>query len=35
MGGSQQVRAAQKLSDLPAVRERAVEVLRQLDAGEL
>lgn len=32
---AQQVRAAQKLSDLPAVRERAVEVLRRLDAGEL
>ena len=31
----QQVRAAQRLSDLPAVRERAVEVLRRLDAGTL
>jgi deoxyribodipyrimidine photolyase-related protein len=30
-----QVRAAQKLADLPAVRERAAEVLRLLDAGEL
>jgi deoxyribodipyrimidine photolyase-related protein len=30
-----QVRAAQKLADLPAVRERADEVLRLLDAGEL
>ena len=30
-----QVRAAQLLGDLPAVRERAVEVLRLLDAGEL
>lgn len=32
---AQQVRAAQKLSDLPAVRERATEVLRMLDAGTL
>jgi len=32
---AQQVRAAQRLSDLPAVRERAVEVLRRLDAGTL
>ncbi len=32
---AQQVRAAQRLGDLPAVRERAVEVLRRLDAGEL
>ena len=31
----QQVRAAQRLNDLPAVRERAVEVLRRLDAGTL
>jgi deoxyribodipyrimidine photolyase-related protein len=31
----QQVRAAQKLGDLDAVRERATEVLRLLDAGEL
>jgi deoxyribodipyrimidine photolyase-related protein len=31
----QQVRAAQKLSDLPAVQQRAVEVLAMLDAGEL
>ena len=31
----QQVRAAQKLSDLPAVRERASEVLGLLDRGEL
>jgi deoxyribodipyrimidine photolyase-related protein len=31
----QQVRAAQKLADLPAVRERATEVLALLDAGEL
>jgi deoxyribodipyrimidine photolyase-related protein len=30
-----QVRAAQKLSDLPAVQQRAVEVLAKLDAGEL
>jgi deoxyribodipyrimidine photolyase-related protein len=30
-----QVRAAQKLTDLPAVRERATEVLALLDAGEL
>jgi deoxyribodipyrimidine photolyase-related protein len=30
-----QVRAAQKLSDLPAVRQRATEVLALLDAGEL
>ncbi|MEI6496023.1 MAG: cryptochrome/photolyase family protein [Actinomycetota bacterium] len=30
-----QVRAAQKLADLPAVRERAADVLRLLDAGEL
>jgi hypothetical protein len=29
------VRAAQKLADLPAVRERATEVLALLDAGEL
>jgi deoxyribodipyrimidine photolyase-related protein len=32
---AQQVRAAHRLSDLPAVREQAVEVLRRLDAGEL
>jgi deoxyribodipyrimidine photolyase-related protein len=32
---AQQVRAAQRLSDLPAVRERAAEVLALLDAGEL
>jgi deoxyribodipyrimidine photolyase-related protein len=32
---AQQVRAAQRLSDLPAVRERAAEVLGLLDAGEL
>jgi len=32
---AQQVRAAQRLADLPAVRERAVEVLRRLDAGDL
>jgi len=32
---AQQVRAAHRLSDLPAVREHAVEVLRRLDAGEL
>ena len=32
---ARQVRAAQKLSDLPAVRERAVEVLARLDAGTL
>ena len=32
---AQQVRAAGRLPDLPAVRERAVEVLRRLDAGEL
>jgi deoxyribodipyrimidine photolyase-related protein len=31
----QQVRAAQKLSDLPAVRDRAAEVLALLDAGDL
>ncbi len=31
----QQVRAAQKLADLPAVQQRAVEVLAMLDAGEL
>lgn len=31
----QQVRAAQKLTDLPAVRERAQDVLTKLDAGEL
>lgn len=31
----QQVRAAQRLGDLPAVRKRAVDVLRRLDAGEL
>jgi deoxyribodipyrimidine photolyase-related protein len=31
----QQVRAAQQLSDLPAVQQRAVEVLAMLDAGEL
>ena len=31
----QQVRAAQKLSDLPAVRERAAEVLQMLDDGLL
>ena len=32
---AQQVRAAQRLGDLPAVQERATEVLRLLDAGEL
>jgi deoxyribodipyrimidine photolyase-related protein len=32
---AQQVRAAQRLSDLPDVRERAVEVLGRLDRGEL
>ena len=32
---AQQVRAAQRLADLPAVRERAVEVLHRLDAGDL
>ena len=32
---AQQVRAAQRLADLHAVRERAVEVLRRLDAGDL
>ena len=32
---ARQVRAAQLLGDLPAVRERAAEVLRLLDAGEL
>jgi len=32
---AQQVRAAQKLSDIDAVREHAVTVLRRLDAGEL
>jgi deoxyribodipyrimidine photolyase-related protein len=32
---AQQVRAAQKLSDIDAVREHAVIVLRRLDAGEL
>jgi deoxyribodipyrimidine photolyase-related protein len=31
----QQVRAAQKLSDLPAVRQRATEVLARLDSGDL
>jgi deoxyribodipyrimidine photolyase-related protein len=31
----QQVRAAQKLSDLPAVQQRAAEVLTMLDAGQL
>ena len=31
----QQVRAAQRLGDLDQVRERAVEVLRRLDAGDL
>jgi deoxyribodipyrimidine photolyase-related protein len=31
----QQVRAAQKLSDLPAVQQRAVEILAMLDAGDL
>jgi len=31
----QQVRAARRLDDLPAVRERAVEVLRRLDNGNL
>jgi deoxyribodipyrimidine photolyase-related protein len=31
----QQVRAAQRLTDLDAVRERAVEVLHRLDLGEL
>jgi len=31
----QQVRAAERLSDMPAVRERAAEVLRRLDAGIL
>ena len=32
---AQQVRAGERLSDMPAVRERAVEVLRMLDAGTL
>jgi deoxyribodipyrimidine photolyase-related protein len=32
---AQQVRAAQRLADLPAVRARAAEVLAQLDAGTL
>lgn len=32
---ARQVRASERLSDLPAVRERAVEVRRLLDAGEL
>ena len=32
---AQQVRAAERLGDLPAVRERAVEVLGLLDAGLL
>ncbi len=32
---ARQVRAAERLADLPAVRERAVEVRRRLDAGEL
>lgn len=32
---ARQVRASEKLSDLPAVRERAVEVRRLLDAGDL
>lgn len=32
---AQQVRAAERLSDLPAVRERATEVLAMLDAGTL
>jgi deoxyribodipyrimidine photolyase-related protein len=32
---ARQVAAARKLSDLPAVRERAVEVLGMLDRGEL
>ncbi len=32
---ARQVRASERLSDLPAVRERAVEVRRRLDAGEL
>jgi hypothetical protein len=32
---AQQVRAAFKLSDLPAVQERAKVVLQQLSAGEL
>jgi deoxyribodipyrimidine photolyase-related protein len=32
---AQQVRAAQKLSDIDAVREHAVTVLRRLDAGDL
>jgi len=32
---ARQVRASEQLSDLPAVRERAVEVRRLLDAGEL
>jgi hypothetical protein len=31
----QQVRAAEKLSDLPAVRSRAAEVLALLDSGDL
>ena len=31
----QQVRASQQLKDLPAVHERATQVLRMLDAGEL
>jgi hypothetical protein len=30
-----QVRAAQKLSDLPAVRQRAADVLALLDSGDL
>ena len=32
---AQQVRAADRLSDLPAVRERAAEVLAELDQGRL
>ena len=32
---AQQVRGAQRLSDIEAVREHAVTVLRRLDAGEL
>ena len=32
---ARQVRASERLSDLPAVRERAVEVRRLLDAGQL
>ncbi len=32
---ARQVRASERLSDLPAVRERAVEVRRRLDDGDL